>query len=113
MKDDRVYLEFILESLGEIHEYTQSGSAAFLEDRKTQLAVLRLLQVLAESTQRLSPEIRASCPEIPWKNIAGLRNVLVHAYMNIDPHRIWEIVSQDLPPFEEQIRVLAGRKKCG
>jgi uncharacterized protein with HEPN domain len=111
MKDDRVYLEFILESLGEIHEYTQQGSAAFFDDRRTQLAVLRLLQVMAESTQRLSPEIRESCPEIPWKNIAGLRNVLVHAYMNIDPHRIWETVEQDLPPFEEHIRLLAARKK--
>ncbi len=111
MKDDRVYLEFILESLGEIREYTRQGSVAFLDDRRTQLAVLRLLQVMAESTQRLSPEICESCPEIPWKNIAGLRNVLVHAYRNIDPHRIWEIVEHDIPPFEEQIRLLAARKK--
>jgi uncharacterized protein with HEPN domain len=113
MKDDLIYLEFIRECIAEIREYTGSGSSSFLSDRKTQLAVLRLLQVMAESTQRISPDLREAHPEISWKSIAGLRNVLVHAYMDTDPHRIWEIIEQDIPPFEQQIRTLEQRLREG
>ncbi len=97
MRDDRVYLKHILECIRAVEEYTLSGSEFFLQDRKTQKAVLRELQELAESTQRLSSKLKESCPEVPWRFISGFRNVLVHDYLGLNLSRIREIIERDLP----------------
>ncbi|MBI4830975.1 MAG: DUF86 domain-containing protein [Candidatus Lindowbacteria bacterium] len=97
MKDDRVYLDHILECLEWIHRYIGEGREAFLADRKTQSAVLRELQTLAESTQRLSIALKKAHTEVSWQGIAGFRNVLVHDYLGIKLPRIWEIIEKDLP----------------
>ena len=60
-------------------------------------AVIRNLQTIAESTQRLSDSIRATEPEVPWRAIAGFRNVLVHDYFEIDLEVVWSVVDQDAP----------------
>ena len=67
-----------------------------MQDRKTQSAVLRELQTLAESTERLSEEFKSRHPQIPWRNIAGFRNILVHDYLGIKLDRVWEIIKGDL-----------------
>ena len=102
MKDDRVYLEFILECIHDIHEFVD-GDLQRLNEKRTLYAVERALQVMAESTQRLSPELRRAHPEVEWRAIAGLRNVLLHDYFGIDSGRIREIVDDDLPVFEQAI----------
>jgi len=68
-------------------------------------ATLRRLQVLAESTQRLSDGLRDRHPEIPWARIAGFRNRIVHAYMDIDPDLVWSVIQDELPPLA---RLAAG-----
>ena len=70
---------------------------ALFADTKTQDAVMRNLQILAESTQRLSGSLREKHPEVDWRNISGFRNIAVHEYLSIDVKRIWDIVEQDLP----------------
>ncbi len=85
MKDDRVYLRHILECAQAIGGYVTQGRPLFLEDRRTQKAVLRELQELSESAQRLSPDLQARHPEVPWTAIAGFRNVLVHDYLGDQP----------------------------
>jgi uncharacterized protein with HEPN domain len=67
-------------------------------DTKTQDAVLRNLQVLAESTQRLSNGLKARHSEVPWRTIAAFRNVLVHGYLGVNLERVWQILHEDLPP---------------
>ena len=89
MKDDRAYLEHIRECIDRIQDYTRGGQQAFLGDTKTQDAVLRNLQTLAESARRLSRQFTDANSEIPWKNIIGFRNVLVHDYLGVDLHQIW------------------------
>ena len=96
MKRDRIYLDHILECIGWIEGFTVEGREAFLKDRKTQSAVLRELQTLAESTERLSEEFKSRHPQIPWRNIAGFRNILVHDYLGIKLDRVWEIIKGDL-----------------
>lgn len=103
MKDDRLYLIHIVECVSRIKHYTNEGKDAFMRDGKTQDAVLRNLQILAESTQRISNGLRTSHPEIDWTRIAGLRNVLVHDYLGINLARIWEIIDHGLPEFEKQV----------
>jgi uncharacterized protein with HEPN domain len=97
MKDDRVYLDHILECIEWINRYTQEGRDAFIADRKTQSAVLHELQTLAESTKRLSVRLKKLHPEVSWQAIAGLRNILVHDYLGVKLQRIWEIIERDLP----------------
>lgn len=104
MKDDRVYLRHILECLDAIQEYTKEGQGVFLTDRKTQKATLRELQELAESTQRLSPDLKERYPEVPWRDIGGFRNVVVHDYLGLNLFRIWSIIERDLPPLRTVIQ---------
>jgi uncharacterized protein with HEPN domain len=103
MKDDRLYLVHVLECIDRIERYTTEGKEAFLADERTQDAVLRNLQVLSESTQRLSEDLKAAHPEVDWRGISGLRNVLVHDYLGINLIRVWEIVEGDLSELKESI----------
>jgi uncharacterized protein with HEPN domain len=106
VKDDRIYIDHILECMEWIARYTAEGRDAFFSDRKTQSATLRELQTLAESTQRLSDELKKAHPEIPWESISGFRNVLVHDYLGIKPERIWEIIERDLPAFRAALEAM-------
>ncbi len=106
MKDDRLYVHHILECIRRIEAYCQSGEAAFRKSEMIQDAVLRNLQTLAESTQRISDLSKALHPEVDWRAIAGFRNVLVHDYLGINLIRIWEIVSVHLPLLALQMEAL-------
>lgn len=100
MKEDRVYLHHILECIRRIEEDTRDGLDKFMGSHTLQDAVLRNLQTLSESTQRLSETLQATHPEIEWKRIAAFRNILVHDYLGIDIERIWQIVQRDVPPLK-------------
>ena len=106
MRDDRVYLRHILECLDAVCTYTTEGRVGFLADRKTQKATLRELQELAESTQRLSSALKERHPEVPWDDIVGFRNVLVHDYLGIDLSRIWNVVERDLPALRSAVNAI-------
>ncbi len=96
MKDDGLYMLHIKECIRRIEQYVSEGKDAFLADTKTQDAVLRNLQILAESTQRLSDELKLKYPDVDWRGISGFRNVLVHDYLGISQERVWGIITQDL-----------------
>ena len=97
MKDATLYLIHIRECTDRIARYTQGGKKAFLADEMIQDAVLRNLQVLAESTQRLDEDLKANHPEIDWQGISGFRNILVHQYLSVNPLRVWNVIEQYLP----------------
>ncbi|NQT52303.1 DUF86 domain-containing protein [bacterium] len=103
MRDDAVYLRHILECIRRIEENTAGGRGAFAESHTLQDAVLRNLQTLAESTQRLSDTAKSAHPELDWRRIAAFRNVLVHSYLGVDMHTVWEIVQRDLPDLERAV----------
>jgi uncharacterized protein with HEPN domain len=113
MKDDRVYLEHILECTDWVFRHTAEGKDAFFTDRKTQSAVLRELQTLAESAQHLSESLTARHPEVPWERIAGFRNVLVHNYLGIKLQRVWEIVQRDLPDLRVAVEAMRRETEDG
>jgi uncharacterized protein with HEPN domain len=98
VRDQGVYLEHILECIGRVQRYTAGGLESLTTDQMTQDAVMRNLQVLAESCMRMSGEIRERRREIDWKGIAAFRNVVVHDYLDLDLEKIWEIIQVDLPP---------------
>ena len=100
---DRAYLEHILEAINKIRVSAAGGQAVFLADEDAYDASLRRLHTIAESTQRLSAELKAHQPEVPWDALAGFRNRIVHAYMDVDPALIWRFIESDL----EALRQLA------
>ena len=86
---DRVLLAHMRDCLDRILEYTQAERARFDASRLVQDAVIRNLQILAESSQRLSSGIKGTQPQIPWRELAGFRNVIVHGYLGIDLGAVW------------------------
>lgn len=84
MKDDRVYLIHIRDSIERINQYTVEVKEAFFSNTKTQDAVLRNLQTMCESVQKLPSEWKSVHPDTEWAKIAGFRNVLAHDYLDVD-----------------------------
>lgn len=101
-KNNAVYIEHMLDSILRINEYIESKEL-FYDSRLVQDAVVRNLQVMAESSQRLSEEIKNNCPDIQWNDISGFRNILVHDYLGIDLDVIWSVVEQELPKLEKAL----------
>ena len=112
MKDERVYLLHMLECTERIFEFTSAGRDDFFVDRKTQDAVVRNFEILGEAAKRVSQEARDQSPEIPWRQISGFRDVLIHQYEGVDLQQVWERVAQDLPPLHAAlIRLLATSRE--
>lgn len=93
---DRGYLDHILDAIQKIERSAHSGRVAFEADEDAYDAGLRRLQTIAESTQKLSPELMARHPKVPWSQIGGFRNRIVHAYMDVDPELVWRVIEGDL-----------------
>lgn len=96
-KSDAVYIEHMLTCIGRIHEYTEGSKEKFYASPLVQDAVIRNLQVMAESSQRISDNLKKNHTDIAWRDISGFRNILVHDYLGIDPDTIWSVVEQDIP----------------
>lgn len=107
---DRLYLVHIAESITRINNYVGSGKEALSGDVMRQDAVVRNLQVLAESTKRLSVEAKSIRPDIDWDAIAAFRNVLVHEYLEVDIDEIWRVVANDLPQLGEAVGEILREK---
>jgi uncharacterized protein with HEPN domain len=106
VRDDRLYILHILNCVRRIDHYCHDGEDAFRESELIQDAVLRNLQTLAESTQRISEHLKSLHPEVDWRAIAGFRNILVHDYLGINLHRVWEIISVHLPVLLSQMEAI-------
>jgi uncharacterized protein with HEPN domain len=106
VKDDRLYIHHVLDCIRRIDRYCQDGEEAFRGSELVQDAVLRNLQTLGESTQRIGDRLRSRHPEIDWRAIAGFRNVLVHDYLGINLERVWEIISVHLPVLRAQMEAI-------
>lgn len=79
---------------------------AFAEDRRTQLSIVKSIEIVGEAASRVDDEIRQAHPAIPWRDIVGMRNRLVHGYFDIDLRLVWDTVGTDLPVLIEQLKRL-------
>lgn len=92
------YLEDIVNAIAEVEEFIQGMSYDdFAADRKTINAVIRSLEVLGEATKHIPATVRKKHPDIPWKNMAAMRDVLIHNYMGVDLKTVWKVVKERLP----------------
>lgn len=106
MKDDRLYVIHIGECLARIAQYVAGGREALMHSTLIQDAVLRNLQTIGQSVGRLSETLRAAHPEVNWRGIIGLRNVLVHDYLGINLERIWDIIEHDVPVLQRTVEAM-------
>nr|WP_296748890.1 HepT-like ribonuclease domain-containing protein [Thioalkalivibrio sp.] len=103
---DHVYVEHMLDCIARVEEYTQLQRDRFFGSRLIQDAVVRNLQVMAESSQRLSQEAKSVEAKIPWRAIAGFRNIVLHDYLGLDMETIWTVVEVELPPLRAALERL-------
>lgn len=97
-RSDQESLRDIQEAIQRIVEFVQGQTyEQFLADRKTQDAVVRNLAVIGEATKNLSPRIRRANPDIPWKDLAGVRDKMIHHYFGISYEIVWKMSSEELP----------------
>jgi uncharacterized protein with HEPN domain len=102
----------MLDAAQAVQTYTEPGRGAFFQDRMTRDAVVRNLEVIGEAAKRLSQQLRDQTPEIPWRRIAGLRDIVIHQYDNVDYQEVWNVVEDDLPAFLDALQnLLASRDK--
>ena len=94
---DLVYLNHMIECINRVLEYCEGGELSFRQSHLIQDAVIRNLQTMAESSQRLSESTKAIASDVPWRAISGFRNIIVHDYLGVDLDMVWQVVSSDLP----------------
>jgi len=103
----------VLEAIEAIRDFTADGRDDFMADRKTQSAVIRQLEIIGEAVKRLSAETIAADPAVPWRQIAGARDRLIHGYFQVDLEAVWAMVAQDLPELEARVRALSNAQRPG
>jgi uncharacterized protein with HEPN domain len=102
-KDPRVYMAHILECADRIERYLGQDRDAFLRNTMVQDAVIRNFEVVGEAAKRIPEQFRVAHAEIPWRLMAGFRDVLIHDYEGVDLERVWRIAQEDLPVVQTAI----------
>jgi uncharacterized protein with HEPN domain len=104
-REIKLCIEDILESIEKIQSYSKNKSEKeFGLDSMLQDACVARLEIIGEAVKNISPESRAKYYNVPWKEIAGLRDVLSHAYFNINVKRLWNVIHKDIPDLKIKIQ---------
>ena len=109
MKDDSIYLEHIEQNLKRIILYASGiTEEEFLENIQLQDACIRQIEILGEATKKISDTFKESHPEVPWKDMAGMRDKLIHDYLDVDLNIVYQTVAVDIPNLWPVIKKLLG-----
>jgi uncharacterized protein with HEPN domain len=110
-RDDRVYLEHIRDAIDRIELYTKGlDEAGFKDNLLIQDGVIRQLGIIGEAVKRLSEPFRKAHPGIPWQDIAGMRDKLIHDYFGTDVATVWLTVQQDIPSLKAEVLKSLSKK---
>lgn len=106
MKDNKVYLQHILDAIGIVESYLEDVEKEDFVSEKglVQDGVVRQLEIIGEASKGLSEEFKSSHPEIPWKEISGMRNKVIHEYFSVDLLEVWNTAKLDLPDLKNKIQ---------
>jgi uncharacterized protein with HEPN domain len=104
LRSDRERLLDILEAIERIELQATRGRAAFDQNELAQTAIIRWIEIIGEAARGLSGDLRQAHPEVPWRQMVAMRNVVVHGYFDIDIELVWSVVKNDLPKLALQVR---------
>ena len=108
-KDDLVYLDHIIDAINAIEEYTKGMKKEnFLEDKKTQDAVIREITIIGEAAALISDSFKERYKDIPWTEMKGTRNKIVHGYFSIDLNILWHLIIKDIRELKIKLKDMAG-----
>jgi uncharacterized protein with HEPN domain len=103
VKDDRIFLQHVRDAIARIERYTADGREHFDADTMVQDAVIRNLEVIGEAVKQVSQPTRDQAPDVPWKQIAGMRDVLIHHYFGVKLDTVWAVVEQHIAPLRRAV----------
>jgi len=104
-RDIGLFIDDILDSVQNIKDFTKNvNKEKFLNSRLIQSAVSRELEIIGEAVKNIPEEIRRKYPALPWKDIAGFRDILTHSYFGVSVDKIWNVIEKDLDELEKQIK---------
>ncbi len=109
MRDSKERLRDILDAIAAIERYYDQDKATFEQNELLQVWFLRHLQIMGEAVRALPDEVRLMAPDIPWSQIIGMRNILVHGYFDIDTDIVWEAATRDIPALKPAVERLLRR----
>ncbi len=107
MRDYQFYLNDIIQAINSIEKFVEMiDFESFQQDDKTSSAVVRKFEIIGEATKNIPPHMRKSYPHVPWKEMAGMRDRLIHAYFGVDYHLVWRTIKERLPQLKEDIYII-------
>jgi uncharacterized protein with HEPN domain len=109
MRTTRERLQDIAEAIAKIETGAAKGKEAFLEDELLQVWMVHHLMIIGEAVRAIDPSFRQKHPETPWRQIAGMRNILVHDYFRINHEIVWRTVTDDLPALRQNVEELLSQ----
>jgi len=109
MKDDRERILDMQEAVMRIEKYALRGKDAFESDELIQNWIIHHLQIIGEAAARITQEFREQYPNIPWTQIVGMRNILVHNYFGVDAEIVWSVVEKDIPVLKKNIEQVINK----
>lgn len=107
--DDQVYFKHMLDHAREAADMMAGKSLTDLRrDRMLELALVRLMEIIGEAASKVSDKTKYSHPQIPWREMIGMRNRLIHGYDTVDPKVLWDTIAFDLPPLIAHLEKAVG-----
>jgi len=106
-KDPKIFIEHILESIEEIEKYSlHATQETFSKMTMMQDAIIRRIEIIGEATKKLPKPFKGKYPKMPWKEMAGMRDILIHEYFGVNIATVWRTIKKDIPKLKKQIKEL-------